>query len=124
MTIAALILAAAVVSGAAFCPSAPSPLAYQETLTAFSKGPSGKFDQTHSAQTVQKIVEKGSGRLLGWLYLDEYAWPFVGLTAYPDPRTYRWFHLDKFNKYRKDVPTESLLQPTLRLPPWAELQRC
>ncbi len=53
-----------------------------------TKGPSGEFDQTHSAQTVQEIVEKGTGRLLGWLYLDEYAWTFVGLTAKHDLRTY------------------------------------
>lgn len=71
-----------------------------------------------------KLVNKNTQKLLGWLYLDEHGSQYIGLAANVDPQTYHWFGMEKSNMHKAGVPTEAVPQPNLRLPPWAEIQRC
>ncbi len=117
-----------------FCPSAPSPILYQETVSLSQSKPIKismtmpvdlkTFDTPNSAEVASKLVESNTGKLVGWLYLDERGNPYVSLVPYVDRALYAAFHMPGHNMHRSEYATEAVMQVNLRMPKGIEVRSC
>lgn len=123
MTLAVVVMLAFGRGDAAFCPSAPSPVVYQQTAS-ISQTSSGKFDRPNSVQVASKLINTKTGKLVGWLYLDEHGLPYVSLVPHIDRATYVWFHMGDYNTRNRRYATDANAQPHLWLPPNVEIHSC
>ncbi len=109
---------------ARFCPLAPSPILYQETVSE-SLGKSGRFNVPNSVQVASRLVDTRTNQTIGWLYLDEHANQYVALKPYVDRSLYAAFHMPGNNMHKPSYPTEAIAQvPSAKIPNGIEVQSC
>ncbi len=119
---------------ARFCPTAPSPILYEETVSLSQSRPKKvsmtmpvdlkTFDSPNSAEVASKLVESRTGRLVGWLFLDQKGSQYVSLVPYVDRPTYVAFHMPGNNMHKPGYATEAIAQVNLRMPKGIEVRSC
>jgi hypothetical protein len=114
---------------AGFCPMAPTPQQFQETVS-FGQGRDGKFNVPNSIQVASRLVDtriagSENGRTIGWLYLDEHAQEYVVLIANLSPDLYKAFQVPPSHLSRRSAYTDTVPQvPSVRLPQGIEIRSC